>query len=114
MSTYGLYVGNPDDPKFHWDSEKDTLLPEDICNLGLTWNNDNGVHHFCEARDVLEHRDFGGKPLDWGSYGAMVDKDGIRQFLQRFPQYPNWVQHNLLKLDELPDKNRYVIVAYEY
>jgi hypothetical protein len=110
MSTYGLYVGNASDPNFQWDSDTEILLPETVLNLGLY----DGVHHFCEVSDVLKHPDFGGKPLDWGSWGALVDKEGIRRFLLCFPQYKDWMQHNLRKINGLPDEGRYVIVAYEY
>lgn len=109
MSTYNLYIGNTEDPQFDW-NEQTQLLPEEILEIGLA----NGVTQFNEARDILLSADYQGRKLDMDSYGALASKADILDFINLFPQYPEWMQHAVAKADTLAHNEKYVIVIYKY
>jgi hypothetical protein len=105
MTSYFSYVGDIDDPEFHWDNPEDApqggnlprrILPQDVWDGGL------GVDVFWMMKAIKEGR-YEGKQLDWGAWGLKLTGSQIRALLKNEPEV----------LSALDEDKIYVLVAAE-
>ena len=109
MSTYHLYIGDPEDPKFHFASEDHYgSIPKILLDVGSI-----GLTGCVAAQSLIESEKYDGKKLDWGSSGAILSLSMIREFLDDFSeQFPRERLGNAL-VEELDEKRDYVLFAAE-
>jgi hypothetical protein len=109
MAFYNIYIGNADDPKFHWDGGNHSgNIPSILLNLGSP-----GLHGCAEARQLLESQKYGGKVLDWGSSGARLLKEQILQFANEF-FHEDWQREQAVeKIKTLDPARIYILFACE-
>ena len=109
MAFYNIYVGNADDPKFHWDGGNyNGNIPSILLDLGSP-----GLMGCAKARQLLESQKYGGKVLDWGSSGARVLKEQILDFANEF--FPEgWERERAVeRINTLDPARTYVLFACE-
>ena len=124
MSFLDVYIGNLDDPKFHWEGGN----WEGNCpgKLGPWFppGQQSGLRGpFWDLIEKIKTNQFEGKQCDWGSWVAKVHKEEIEAFIDEVYgayEQPKELAHLRKKFDELkafvatldPAK-QYVLVATE-
>lgn len=109
MSFYNLYVGDPSDPKFHWDGgDYGGNIPKIILDLGGI-----GLMGCADAMRLLQSPKYGGKILDWGSSGARLTKAQIIEFLHDFNAPLITGKPALSRIQSLEDDREYILFACE-
>jgi hypothetical protein len=78
---YFSYVGDIDDPDFHWDTPEDApssgnlprrVIPEQFASLGV------GVDFM---RRMIQEQRYGARQLDWGAWGLKMTGAELRELL---------------------------------
>ncbi len=78
---YFSYIGDIDDPEFHWDKPDDApsggnlprrIVPQQFQNLGV------GVDFM---RQMVKEQRYGARQLDWGAWGLKMTGAELRELL---------------------------------
>jgi len=108
MSFINLYIGDAEDPKFQWEGGSYTAnIPKILVEFPIIT-----FRGWSKAIDLLKNL-YGGKTLDWGASGALMNKANIAACLALLDEGDWWVKASLEKLKVLEDGKIYVLFACE-
>jgi hypothetical protein len=109
MAFCNIYIGNADDPRFHWDGgDHSGNIPNILFDLGCS-----GLIGCAEARRLLESQKYGSKVLDLGSSGARLLKEQILEFANEF-FHEDWQRERAVrKIQTLDPARIYILFACE-
>lgn len=103
MTSFDLYIGDLDDPKFHWDGgDWNGNSPRGATDVHVNVNR----FTFGEFTNMIDAGELPGKKTDWGCWVARLTREEIEAVL-------NGLGMTGLGVEKLEDEKMYGLVALE-